>query len=160
MKKFLALITTVILILIAGFYYHLTQQAELSKIAPKLGMKNNKLLPCPESPNCVNSEFKNLSSSVEAIPFPKNYSTLSDLKEKIKILILLNNGNLLSESSNYLHFEFMTSRLKFVDDVEIRFDEKMKLIHIRSASRVGYSDMDANKKRYKILRDIFSKELK
>ena len=52
-----------------------------------------------------------------------------------------------SESDNYLHYTFKTWPIPFIDDVEFLFDEEAKLIHYRSASRVGHSDLGANSKR-------------
>jgi uncharacterized protein (DUF1499 family) len=49
--------------------------------------------------------------------------------------------------------------LKFVDDLEIRIDSTQKVIHIRSASRVGYSDMGVNRKRTELLKKLFNNEV-
>ena len=65
----------------------------------------------------------------------------------LKIVILKMGGNVQVESGNYLAAIFTSVIFKFVDDLEIRIDSTPEVIHIRSASRVGYSDMDVNKKR-------------
>ncbi|PZO25782.1 MAG: DUF1499 domain-containing protein, partial [Betaproteobacteria bacterium] len=44
----------------------------------------------------------------------------------------------------------------FVDDVEFRIDQGSGLLHVRSASRVGYSDLDANRKRVEQIRVLLS----
>ena len=43
----------------------------------------------------------------------------------------------------------------FVDDVEFFVDAQQKVIHFRSASRVGYSDLGANRKRMETIRRAF-----
>ncbi len=47
----------------------------------------------------------------------------------------------------YLHVEFTSAFFRFVDDVEFLLDDEKKLIHVRSASRVGNSDFGVNRKR-------------
>ena len=63
-------------------------------------------------------------------------------------------GSIQAENDNYLAATFNSSIFRFVDDLEIRFDADRIMIHMRSASRVGYSDRGINKKRierFKIL---------
>jgi uncharacterized protein (DUF1499 family) len=62
---------------------------------------------------------------------------------------------IVEETSNYLHVEFKTRFFKFVDDVEFYFPEDENVVHIRSASRLGYSDMGLNRKRMESLRGLF-----
>jgi uncharacterized protein (DUF1499 family) len=52
-----------------------------------------------------------------------------------------------SESTHYLHYTFKSKIFGFTDDVEFLIDAGKKLIHYRSASRTGYSDMGVNRKR-------------
>jgi uncharacterized protein (DUF1499 family) len=66
---------------------------------------------------------------------------------------------LVGEGASYLHFEFESAWLKFVDDVEFYFDDKAKLLHFRSASRVGYSDLGANRKRINTILEKLKKSL-
>jgi len=42
-----------------------------------------------------------------------------------------------------------------MDDVEFLLDDGTKTIHIRSASRVGYSDLGVNRKRVEAIRARF-----
>jgi uncharacterized protein (DUF1499 family) len=48
--------------------------------------------------------------------------------------------------------EFRSLMLGFVDDVEFMVDEPQQLIHFRSASRVGYSDLGVNRQRMEEIR--------
>ena len=64
-------------------------------------------------------------------------------------------ARLVQESDNYLRYEFSSFVFRFVDDVEFFVDDGKKLIHFRSASRVGHSDLGANRKRMtKICREL------
>ena len=65
-------------------------------------------------------------------------------------------GDLVVDESSYLTATFRSRVFGFVDDLEIRFDTEMPIIHLRSASRVGYSDRGVNRKRVKRLRTTFA----
>jgi len=108
-------------------------------------MSDPQLKPCPESPNCVSTQTQQKSKQMDPIPF-----TL-DPKEVLKIIKSvvesLPNTHLENESLNYLHYTFISKIFRFTDDVEFLIDAEQKLIHFRSASRTGYSDMGVNKKR-------------
>lgn len=58
-----------------------------------------------------------------------------------------------------MHVEFTTALMRFVDDVEFRLGEQARAIQIRSASRVGYSDLGTNRKRMEEIREMFVRRL-
>lgn len=125
-----------------------------AKNNPALGLENGELKRCPSSPNCVSSYEKNPSHSIE----PLLYSTTKDeAAAKLKSLVLgMKRTKLISETDNYMHFEFRSKIFRFVDDVEFYFPENEKVVHVRSASRTGYSDMGVNRKRIEKIRNLFS----
>jgi uncharacterized protein (DUF1499 family) len=108
-------------------------------------MSDSQLKPCPESPNCVSTQTQQKSKQMDPIPF------VLDPKEVLKIIKSvaenLPNTHLEKESLSYLHYTFKSRIFRFTDDVEFLIDAGQKLIHFRSASRTGYSDMGVNKKR-------------
>ena len=59
---------------------------------------------------------------------------------------------ILEETSEYLRVQFTTQVLRFRDDVEFHIIGESKLVHIRSASRIGYSDFGANRARVRRIR--------
>lgn len=63
--------------------------------------------------------------------------------------ILVEPGNTIikEESDDYIWVESRSKLLEFVDDLEVYFPEDEKVVHIRSASRLGYYDFGVNKKR-------------
>ena len=63
---------------------------------------------------------------------------------------------IVTKTDNYLHAEATSQLLRFVDDLEIRVDEAERLIHIRSASRVGHSDLGVNRQRVESIRKLFN----
>ena len=114
------------------------------------------LQPCPNSPNCVCTTDPNPKKRMKPLAFS---GTLESAKSAMITMIgQMKRTRLLEDKGAYLHFEFRTALGSFKDDVELLFDEEKKLIHFRSASRVGYSDFGANRRRMKKLGKKWRKE--
>ena len=132
-------------------------QASKSEKAP--GLIKGLLLKCPEKPNCVCSEYKDDKDHfIEPVSLDGKRS--ADIKEIFKKIIIEEGGEVKSESENYLWTVFTSSIFKFKDDLEIRVDPDHKLIHLRSASRSGYSDFGVNRKRVEQIKSLFYKRLR
>lgn len=111
----------------------------------KEGVQHKVLNPCPESPNCIGSHYP---EDKEHFLEPLKYETSQeDAHKNLKGLLEKTSGaKIVSETPHYLHVEFTSSVFRFIDDVEFNFTQD-NLIHFRSASRMGHSDLGANKKR-------------
>ena len=110
-----------------------------------ISQTENPLKPCPNSPNCEQTYSEKKRKNMDPLPFSGD---LVSSKEKLKnYLITLERVKLIKETENYLHYEFVTKRGNYTDDVEFYFDNSCNCIHFRSASRVGYGDLGANKRR-------------
>lgn len=117
-----------------------------------LGLHSGRLAPCPATPNCVSSLADQADQKV--LPF-RLERPLSEAKAAVKTaLAALPRTRLVREEDNYLHFEFRSLIFRFVDDVEFHFDAEAKTIHIRSASRVGHSDLGVNRRRVETIRSL------
>jgi uncharacterized protein (DUF1499 family) len=120
-----------------------------------LGLKNNLLLSCPESPNCVLSQQSDEKHRIQPLAYT---GSLEVAKERLSQVILsLENTRIIIQNRDYWHVEFTSRWLRFIDDVEFYFVESEPLIHLRSASRLGYSDFGANRKRVEKIRTRFEK---
>jgi uncharacterized protein (DUF1499 family) len=64
----------------------------------------------------------------------------------------MDGANIVEQSSDYLYAEFTSSLMGYVDDVEFLYDAASNTTQVRSASRVGYSDMGANRSRIEAIR--------
>ena len=118
-----------------------------------IGIDQGKLSPCPDSPNCVSSQSTDPSHYVDPLFF-----TDSRIDAKIRLLKIIESiprTQIISHTDNYIHVEFTSLIFRFVDDVEFLFDDEHNLIQVRSASRVGYSDLGMNRKRIEALRQQF-----
>ena len=118
-----------------------------------LGLKNNMLLPCPKSPNCVLSQASDAKHKIKPIYYA---TSVEAAKERLNQVILsISDARIITQNEVYWHVEFTTRWLRFIDDVEFYFPESEALIHLRSASRSGYWDLGVNRKRTKEIRSRF-----
>lgn len=123
---------------------------------PVTGLTEKGLAPCPDRPNCVSSLETGKTHGIQAINYTVDREkALAILKE---ILSEQENATIISEDNGYLHVEFRTRWLKFVDDMEFWLPEISHVIHMRSASRVGYSDFGVNRKRAERIRMRFEEK--
>ncbi len=116
-----------------------------------LGVKDGRLAPCPSSPNCVSSQSTDRQHSVE--PLQYKASAEEAVTEMKGIIGSMKRARIVSACGNYLHAEFTSALFRFVDDVEFYFDDSVKVIHLRSASRLGKSDFGVNRKRVEAIRN-------
>ncbi|MDY7013452.1 MAG: DUF1499 domain-containing protein [Cyanobacteriota bacterium] len=114
-----------------------------------LGVKNGKLSPCPGTPNCINSQSSDPQSKIEPLP----PVAIAQLKSAIETM---ERTKIVEETENYLYVEFTSKLMGFVDDVEFYLDPTENVLHIRSASRLGQSDLGANRQRVETLRQKLS----
>ena len=104
-----------------------------------------RLAPCPSSPNCVSTQAQDEGHAIAPFRYRKSRA---EAKEALKEIVRsLPRTKLVEEDESYLHYEFTSLLLRFVDDVEFLFDDESKTIHFRSASRTGYGDLGVNRKR-------------
>jgi uncharacterized protein (DUF1499 family) len=115
----------------------------------------SQLAPCPDSPNCVNSQAP-ASDAVHAIA-PLTYTGTADAaKARLReVIAAMPRTKIVADESNYLRAEFTSQIFRFVDDVEFLIDDAGKTIHFRSASRVGRGDMGVNRNRMEEIRTRF-----
>lgn len=115
-----------------------------------LGVRDGRLAACPDSPNCVHSQTQDPRARVE--PFPLRGPAEDALARLKTHLAGQPRTRLVQESPSYLRYEFRSRLCRFVDDVEFLADTKAAVLHVRSASRLGYSDLGANRARIESLR--------
>ena len=124
-----------------------------SAVPSTLGVKEGALAPLPDSPNAVSSQTDQVDKRVD--PFPYS-GTLEETKALVKNAAAeFGASQILVEKPDYLHLVFTVPFIPFKDDVEFFFSEKDRVVHYRSASRVGYSDLGVNRKRYERLRSLY-----
>lgn len=115
------------------------------------GLADGKLKPCPSSPNCVCSQG-DPADTVHFIDPILFTGEPGEARRRLVAAVTDMKGVVVNEEADYLHFNFTTAVMRFVDDVEFLIDPATKTIHVRSASRVGYGDFGVNRKRVERLR--------
>lgn len=146
-------ITKVKLLLLIIIGLALFQVYKNLSIPDTVGIKSSAFKALKETPNGVSSQTSIVERKVSPL---KMKTSVPEAKEKIKNLILsYDNTKLLKDSDNYLHFVFTTKGFHFKDDVEFYFDSENSIIHFKSQSRIGYSDMGVNRERYEMIKEDF-----
>jgi uncharacterized protein (DUF1499 family) len=118
-----------------------------------LGIKEGRLSPCPGSPNCVSTQSEGDKHRIDPIRYT---GTKEQAKKRlVQVISSMKRSKIITDEGDYLYAEFTSGIFRFVDDVEFFFDDANKLIHFRSASRLGYSDLGVNRKRMEAIRKGF-----
>ena len=124
----------------------------MSKSGAANGLIDGRLTPCPDRPNCVCSEYAaDAEHRIEPIDIPNGDTALfmNRLRQSVQAM----GGRIETDRPDYLAATFTSSIFGFVDDLEIRIDAAQTRAHLRSASRVGYSDRGVNRERVEQLRN-------
>ena len=115
-----------------------------------IGLDNGQLSPCPESPNCVVSQNGDEDHTIAAIPYKSDRATAKETL--LKVLSVVPRTQIIEQTDNYIHAESTSRIFKFVDDAEFYFPQDENVIQVRSASRVGESDLGVNRRRIEQIR--------
>ena len=121
---------------------------------PQLGVENGQLKPVSKKPNNVSSQAEDEEKKVATLPVKATTAeTMSALKQAVN---KYGGATVKAETEDYLYVIFTTDLMKYHDDVEFWIDEANGVVHFRSASRAGYSDMWLNRKRYDALAELYA----
>lgn len=121
-----------------------------------LGVKDGQLASCPGSPNCVNSQSPASDAEHYIAPFSFSSSAPEAIARLKGIIDAMELTEVIQQTDSYLYAEFSTPLMGFVDDVEFFADASTGTVHVRSASRLGQSDLGVNRKRIEAIRTAFS----
>lgn len=144
-------IFALIVVLIVGLCIYVVLQ---NRLPEGLGVTDGFLKPCPTSPNCVSTQAKREDTVHYAEPIV--YTGERKATQLSVEFYMLNKGNarIVSSTLGYVHFEVKSRLIGYIDDVEFYFPESDKIVHLRSASRVGYSDGGVNRERVRKIRSL------
>ncbi len=133
---------------------YLLYQGRVSRSGKPPGLVGQLLAPCPDRPNCVCSDHRQDGEhyieplKIEGGRAARAMQSLAEVVEEI-------GGKVDTVGENYIAATFTSALFGFVDDVEFRADAGAGVIHVRSASRVGRSDLGANRRRVESIRQRF-----
>ncbi|WP_427978765.1 DUF1499 domain-containing protein [Agarivorans sp.] len=149
MMKMMLLVVGVVIAAMSGVtvYQNLTPPNNL-------GLHHGRLAALASTPNGVSSMADNSDKRVEPLNFK------ADLKATqlaaLRAFAHMPNNQIIERNERYVHAVFFSPRMGFRDDVELYFDQQNQVLHYRSQSRVGYSDMGVNKQRYQRFAELYA----
>jgi uncharacterized protein (DUF1499 family) len=115
-----------------------------------LGVRDGRLADCPGKPNCLCSDDPREGHNTEPLVFSgtaeEAWGALRRVVEEYP------RAKIVTDTGEYMHAEFTVSIFGFVDDVEFHLRAGEGIIALRSASRLGYSDLGVNRRRIDKLR--------
>lgn len=110
----------------------------------------HQLAPCPDRPNCVSSLAEDPEHRIE--PLPLEGTPEEALARLRRIIEEMPRTSVDEVGDGYLKARFRSRIMRFVDDLALVVDAEAGVVHVRSASRIGYSDWGVNRKRVEEIR--------
>jgi uncharacterized protein (DUF1499 family) len=120
-----------------------------------LGAQAGRLKPCPDRPNCVSSQASAEAQRVDALVFEGEADAA--LERIAALLRAMPRVRIVARAPGYLRAECVSRWWGFVDDLEFLVDSSQSRVHVRSASRLGYSDLGVNRRRVEAIRAAFER---
>jgi uncharacterized protein (DUF1499 family) len=118
-----------------------------------LGPQNGQLAPCPATPNCVSSQSPDPQHAIAPLTVQED-DAAKTWKALQTLVAEQPRAEVIRSDDHYLYAEFSSRLLGFVDDVEFYWPPKAQQIEVRSASRLGESDLGVNRQRIEQLRQL------
>ena len=141
-----------IALLVAG------QTGMLRGAAPTdLGLKNGQLKPPANSPNSVSSQASlhanhPFRAYADIAPLAYTGDGAAAFARAVAVVKAMPGTTVVAEKPGYVYAQCQTRWLKFTDDLELALDTSARVIHVRSASRIGRGDLGVNRKRVEAIR--------
>ena len=120
------------------------------QLPSNLGIHDGKLNPCPASPNCVVSQDGDTEHTIEPIAYEGDRDAVREVL--LQVLSVVPRTTVSEETNDYIRAESNSRLLGFVDDLEFYLPSEEKVIYLRSASRLGESDLGVNRRRLEQIR--------
>ena len=151
---FVIIVALAIALLVAG------QMDMLRGAAPTdLGLKNGRLKPPANNPNSVSSQASlhanhPFRAYADIAPLAYTGDGATAFARAVAIVKAMPGTTVVDEKpgSGYLYARCQTRWLKFTDDLELALDKSARVIHVRSASRIGRGDLGVNRARVEAIR--------
>jgi uncharacterized protein (DUF1499 family) len=124
-----------------------------------LGVRDGKLKPPSNTDNSVTSQAaiypdhpQRQYSDIAPLPLPSRGDGPATIAKIKGLVAAMPGAKIVKSEPDYLYAQYTTRLMKFVDDVEFWYDPAAGVIQVRSASRVGKSDLEVNRKRIEAVR--------
>jgi uncharacterized protein (DUF1499 family) len=141
-------LVAITLLAVAGLFV----AARVTGPPPGVGSPGGELAPCPRTPNCVSSLARDQAHHLPPLPYP---GSAAEARRRLReALARIPRSTIVTAQDDYLHAEVRSAVFRFVDDVEFWFDDPNRVVHFRSASRVGRGDFGVNRRRMGTIRAV------
>jgi len=132
------------------------------RVPKDLGVQQGRLKPPSDTPNSVSSQvdlYPGHAQKEYARIAPLHFTGDADeaMRHLAVVIKSLDRTTLVTQSPDYLYAQCQSKVLKFTDDVEFWLDRTAGVIQVRSASRLGRSDLGVNRARIETIRAQFEK---
>jgi len=114
--------------------------------------QQKRFAPCPDSPNCVSTQAPPTDNTHAIAPIAYTGEREAAQQRLLAVIQAMPDTTIITAEREYIYVEFRSRLLRFVDDVEFYLDDTAKLIHFRSASRLGRGDLGVNRRRMEEIR--------
>lgn len=118
-----------------------------------LGVRDGRLAPCPDDPNCVSSQASDEAHRIAPLAFAGDPAAA--MTALAAVVRTMPRATIVTTRPGYLHVEFASATMGFVDDAEFVLDADAKRINVRSAARLGSRDFGVNRERIDAIRSSF-----
>jgi len=115
------------------------------------------LADCPGTPNCQGSESTDTAHKLDR--FSVSGDPVQAIASLAQIITAQKGAAIASQTDRYLHATFTSSIMGYIDDTEFLLSDDNQSVQVRSASRLGRSDLGANAKRIEALRSLTTGKL-
>jgi len=119
-----------------------------------LGVRDGRLAQCRPSPNCVSSQADPSDRVHYIAPIRYRGGPIEAIAAVRRAVESMPRTRVVRHEPDYLYAEFRSRLMGFVDDVEFYYDAGAGVIQVRSASRLGRSDLGVNRKRVEAIRSM------
>jgi uncharacterized protein (DUF1499 family) len=127
--------------------------ARVVKRPANLGVREGKLAPCPNSPNCVSTQSQDPRHQIAPIAYK---TSLVEAKATLlEVIRAMRGTTVITDEPTYIYVEFYVRGIGYLDDVEFYLDREAQVIHFRSSARLPYYDWQVNRKRMEQVRAAF-----
>ena len=129
-----------------------------------LGLKNGQLKPPANNPNSVSSQaalhashpFRAYADIAPLAYTGDGAAALAEFARAVAMVKAMPGTTVVEEKPGYVYAQCQTRWLKFTDDLELALDTSARVIHVRSASRVGRGDLGVNRARVEEIRSAMA----
>ena len=114
-------------------------------------LEDGTLPPCPVTPNCVHTGMRH-PEGTEPVFLRTDLALGEVMSDLLRVAEAMPRTTVMMATDDYLHVEARSRLFRFIDDLELVVTDDRELM-VRSASRLGRSDLGANGRRLLQLRE-------